>query len=205
MQPDWDEQYRIGETPWDKGEAAPPLVAWLREHPGSMTGAVLVPGCGTGHDVRAIATAEPDAQPVGLDLSLTAIAGCRAQPAAGRERYVVGDLFDLPPELRGSCDWVWEHTCFCAIDPARRDDYIAAVAAALKPGGQLLGIFYLDPYRGDHQPGGGPPHGCTLEELRQRFEAAGRFAVESAEPPAACYPEREGRELLVECRRLSDG
>ncbi len=203
MQPDWDEQYRIGETPWDKGEAAPPLVAWLREHPGSMTGTVLVPGCGSGHDVRAIAAAEPEARLVGLDLSPTAIARCRAQAATGGERYVEADLFALPSELQGTCDWVWEHTCFCAIDPARRDDYVAAVAAALKPGGQLLGIFYLDPYRGDHQPGGGPPHGCTLEELRQRFEATGQFVIESADPPSACYPEREGRELLVKCRRES--
>ena len=197
MQPDWEEQYRIGETPWDKGAASPALVAWLRDHPGTMTGAVLVPGCGTGHDVRAIAGAEPAAEPIGLDLAPTAIAACRQHPAMGRERYVEGDLFDLPAELRGTCDWVWEHTCFCAIEPARRDAYVTAVATALKPGGQLLGIFYLDPYRDDHQPGGGPPHGCTLDELRQRFTAAGRFSVESAEPPADCYPERAGRELLL--------
>jgi len=201
MQPDWDEQYRIGETPWDKGEAAPPLVAWLRDHPGTMTGTVLVPGCGTGHDVRAIAAAEPDAQPVGLDLSPTAIASCRARVTTGGERYVEADLFALPAELKGTCDWVWEHTCFCAIDPARRDDYVAAVAAALKPGGHLLGIFYLDPYRGDHQPGGGPPHGCTLAELQQRFEGGGQFVIESANPPKACYADRAGRELLVTCRR----
>lgn len=201
MQPDWEEQYRIGETPWDKGEASPAVTAWLGQHPGEMTGRVLIPGCGTGHDVRVIAHAEPGAEPIGLDLAPTAIAACRQQPAVGGERYVVGDLFDLPAELRGSCDYVWEHTCFCAIDPARRDAYVAAVAAALKPGGRLLGIFYLDPYRGDHQPGGGPPHGCTSEELRRRFTAAGRFTLKSAEPPAACYPERAGRELLVMLER----
>jgi len=200
-QPDWDEQYRIGETPWDKGEAAPPLVAWLRGHPGSMTGTVLVPGCGTGHDVRAIAAAEPTSKPIGLDLSPAAITACQRHPQRAAEQYCVGDLFALPETLRGTCDWVWEHTCFCAIDPARRDEYVAAVATALKPGGQLLGIFYLDPYRGDHQPGGGPPHGCTLDELRQRFTGAGRFSVEAAEPPADCYPERAGRELLLRLSR----
>ena len=201
MQPDWEEQYRSGETCWDKGEASPALIAWLREHPGALTGQVLVPGCGTGHDVRAIATAEPNTLPIGLDVAPTAIATCRQQPTVGGERYVEGDLFDLPAELQATCDWVWEHTCFCAIDPARRDDYVTAVANALKPGGQLLGIFYLDPYRNDHQPGSGPPHGCTLQELRQRFTAGGLFAVEFAHPPADCYQERAGRELLVRLTR----
>lgn len=201
MQPHWEEQYRSGETPWDKGAPSPALIAWLQEHPGEMTGQVLVPGCGTGHDVRAIAAAEPNTLPIGLDVAPTAIAACRQHPAVGSEHYVEGDLFDLPGELQATCDWVWEHTCFCAIDPARRDDYVRAVAKALRPGGQLLGIFYLDPYRGDHQPGGGPPHGCTLDELRRRFTASGLFSVELAEPPAACYPERAGRELLARFSR----
>ena len=196
MQPDWDERYRIGDTPWDKGEASPALVAWLRDHPGVMTGRVLVPGCGTGHDVRAIAAAEPTAEPIGLDLAPTAIRACRQRPLVAAEQYVEGDLFNLPAILQGSCDWVWEHTCFCAIDPARRDDYVKAVAAALKPGGRLLGIFFLDPYHDDHQPGGGPPHGCTVDELSRRLTAE-RFVIESAVPPADCYPERAGRELLV--------
>ena len=196
-QPDWDEQYRIGETPWDKGEAAPPLVAWLHGNPGSMTGTVLVPGCGTGHDVRAIATAETEATPIGLDLSATAIAACQQHLPIGSEQYCVGDLYALPEALRGTCDWVWEHTCFCAIDPTRRDDYVTAVAMALKPGGQLLGIFYLDPYRGDHQPGSGPPHGCTIEELHDRFTGGGKFTIDAITTPKACYPERLGRERLV--------
>jgi len=202
-QPDWDEQYRIGETPWDKGEAAPPLVAWLRGHPGSMTGRILVPGCGTGYDVRAIAAAEHESQPIGLDLSETAIAGCRRRPVVAAEQYCVGDLFALPETLRGTCDWVWEHTCFCAIDPAHRDEYVAAVASALKPGGHLLGVFYLDPYRDDHQPGGGPPHGCTIEDIHDRFTGGGQFTIESVTTPEACFPERLGREVLVTMVKLA--
>ncbi len=204
MQPDWEAQYQRAETPWDKGAASPPLVAWLQSHPGVMLGRVLVPGCGYGHDVRAVA-AESGTEPIGLDCAATAIAACQRQPAVGHEQYLLGDLFDLPAALQGSCDWVWEHTCFCAIDPARRDDYVRAVATALKQGGWLLGIFYLDPYRGDHQPGGGPPHGCTLEELRERFAMHGPFRITAAEPPAACYPERDGRELLVTMQRTNTG
>ena len=61
MTTDWEERYRQADTPWDKGVAHPAVVRWLAEHPGRMTGAVLVPGCGLGHDARAIAAAEPTA------------------------------------------------------------------------------------------------------------------------------------------------
>lgn len=201
MQPDWEAMYAAGETPWDKGAAAPPLLAWLAAHPGRMTGRVLVPGCGRGHDVRAIAAAEPWASVIGLDLSATAISLARGIPPVRNEIYLEADLF-VPFEEHLGYDWVWEHTCFCAIDRQRRDDYAEAVWRHLRPGGRLLGIFYLDPYRGDHQPGGGPPHGCTLEELSARFERTGLFRTLDSGPPAAAFPEREGREWLLSLERV---
>lgn len=201
MQPDWEQHYRDEHTPWDKGEPAPPLVDWLAAHPGEMTGRVLAPGCGLGHDVRAIAGADPAAELVGLDISPTAVKLAREIPPVNEERYREGDLFDLPEGMLEAFDWVWEHTCFCAIDPDRRDDYVLAVWTALRPGGQLLGVFYLDPYDDEHQPGGGPPHGCTLEELAARFESGGRFEIVETHRPTSSYDGRENRELLVRMRR----
>ena len=49
----WQEKYEQGETPWDKGEPSPGLVDFLADH--NLNGRILVPGCGSGHDVRAIA------------------------------------------------------------------------------------------------------------------------------------------------------
>jgi hypothetical protein len=51
---DWEQRYETGDTPWEKGAPAPPLLEWL-ESRGSIRGDILVPGCGSGHDVRAIA------------------------------------------------------------------------------------------------------------------------------------------------------
>jgi len=200
-QPDWDQHYRDQFTPWDKGAPAPPLVDWLAAHPGKMTGRILVPGCGLGHDARAIAGAHPDAEVVGLDLSETAVRLAREIPAVNAERYKEGDLFDLPEGMLEAFDWVWEHTCFCAIDPAMRDDYVRAVWTALRPGGQLLGVFFLDPYDDEHQPGGGPPHGSSMAELEGRFMESGRFEIVVATVPSSAYGGREGREMLVRMRR----
>jgi methyl halide transferase len=69
---DWNERYVLGDTPWEKGAPAPPLLSWMARY-GPLNGDVLVPGCGLGHDVRAIAKASPDARVVGLDLAPEAL------------------------------------------------------------------------------------------------------------------------------------
>lgn len=199
--PDWDQLYVEGTTPWDKGLPAPPLLEWIDTHPGLLAGRILVPGSGLGHDVRALAALPGVTGVVGLDLSATAVDRANTIPRTGNEEHRVGNLFDLPAEDRGAYDWVWEHTCFCAIDPAMREAYVAAVYGALKPGGHLLAVFYLDPYDDEHAPGGGPPHGSTLEELEARFVTAGGFVIEESYVPTRAYPGREGLERIVRMRR----
>lgn len=195
---DWEAKYQAGEMPWDHGEAAPPLVEALAVLPREVwgDGEVLVPGCGTGHDVRALARA--GLRPVGLDLSPSALALAARHPAAGGERYLAGDLFE--PEWRSEvdCSAVWEHTCFCSMPPADRARYVDAVAAVLAPGTCLVGVFYLRPGpRDDGLPG--PPFGIGEEELVDLF--AGCFSFVSGWVPGLAYPSRAGREwLAVFCR-----
>lgn len=183
---DWNERYRLGDTPWEKGRAHPALVRWVREH--KITGRVLVPGCGSGHDVRALATS--GAEVIGLDVAPAAVQAARAHPPVGRETYIVGDLFAPPENWLGTFDLIVEHTCFCAIPPARRPDYARSVASLLKPGGQLLAIFYLAPGH-DHEDG--PPYGSTVPELDALFS---NFSVEEEQKNLPTYEGRENRELL---------
>ena len=154
--------------------------------------------------MRALAAAPPGVRRVvGFDLSEDALTAARGFPPAGAEEYRAGDLFDLPADLRDAFDWVCEHTCFCAIDPARRADYVAAVARALRPGGRLLAIFYLDPWNAGEPlpPGGGPPFGTTVAELDGLFGPT--FALLEEHRPTRAYPGREERELLRVYRRKS--
>jgi methyl halide transferase len=188
---DWQERYEKDDTPWEKGAAHPALVEFLRREP--VHGRVLVPGCGFGHDVRALAATADEV--TGLDIAPAAIRAAKGQAQVGGERYALGDLFALPAKMRGAFDWVFEHTCFCAIEPSRRADYAAAVAAALAPGGRLLAIFFLTPQMDPGETG--PPFGTTKDELDALFAA--HFVLEREWPPAATYPGREGREL---CRLL---
>ena len=187
---EWQRRYQERDTPWDKGAPAPALVKFLRE--GRIAGRVLVPGCGLGHDARALA-AQPGNSVVGLDLAPAAVA--RARELAGAEKlkgelsFITGDFFRLPKKLQRSFDWLAEHTCFCAIEPERRGDYVRAAAAALRTHATLFAIFYLDPSSET-----APPFPVSREELTELFDP--QFALLEEWVPAESFPGREQRELV---------
>ena len=183
---DWNSRYAENDTPWDKGGAHPVLRDMLVH--GALRGRVLVPGCGTGHDVRELA--RRGLAVTGLDIAPLALELARDYDKVSDETYKLGDFFAMPSGARGSFDGIFEHTCFCAIDPARRADYVRAAAAALKPGGRLLAVFFTDP----DNDGEGPPHGCTCAELDGLFGGDFRLLEERREIPT--FHERHGRELL---------
>jgi methyl halide transferase len=200
---DWERQYQTGDTPWEKGAPAPPLVEWL-ERRGPLQGKILVPGCGSGHDVRAIAAASQTAQVIGLDIAPSALEQAHRYALAGAESYQLANLFELPAELIGRFDWVFEHTCFCTIDPRQRPEYVRAVTRALRPEGSLLAIFFLNPWDpGETPEEGGPPFGITRDELDQLFIT--HFELVEELHPSAAYPGREGREIIRLLSRSSVG
>jgi SAM-dependent methyltransferase len=190
----WEQRYRTGDTPWDKGAASPPLLEWIA-HRGPLRGNILVPGCGSGRDVRAIAAASQAAHVVGMDIAPSALDQARRFSIAGQETYQLANLFDLPAVLTGRFEWVFEHTCFCAIDPQQRPDYVWAIRRALLPKGFLLAIFFLNPWDpGEAPEEGGPPFGVTREDLDQLFAAHFHLVEELC--PSVAFPGREGREII---------
>ena len=185
---DWEAAYRANETPWDKGRAHPALVAWLSEN--RLTGKILVPGCGSGHDVRAL-SADRGAFVTGLDLAAGAKAVAESFARAGHEDYLTGDFLSGAGLPAGSFDAIFELTCFCAIPPARRPDYARTVSLLLKPGGLFLAIFYRNPSHGGETA---PPFGCTMEEVDALFGQD--FLPLDARANVPTFEGREGREVL---------
>ena len=194
---DWEQHYQDGHTPWNKGAPAPPLQEWIKSNPDAIGGSVLVPGCGHGHDVHELASATEATEIVGIDISPSAVESAGKKSRSDRTHFELADLFNLPDTLRNRFDWVWEHTCFCAIDPALRSDYVDGVHGALKPDGRLLAVFYLNPYDNDHPRGGGPPHGTSEDELKQLFVESGKFELLESYVPAESYAGRESLELTA--------
>jgi len=172
--PAWNARYLDDDIPWDKQAPCPGLVDWLTDQAEEAVppklGRWLVPGCGLGHDVQALADAGADA--LGIDLSPAA---AKRATALGRT-VLVADLFDLPADWAGTFDGVWEHTCFCAIHPEQRDAYVAAVHRVLKPNGSFLGIFFDAESDGTE----GPPFKARFDTVRTHF--ATRFQNVASAP-----------------------
>ncbi len=194
MATDWDQRWRQDDTPWEKGYAAPPLTEYLEDPGCELRHArrVLVPGCGSGHDVRELARRGIGA--TGLDISARAIELAKARPPAGREDYACGDLFAADWRAGRAFDAVWEHTCFCAIDPSLRPAYARAMGEILLPGSWLTGVFFLTPW----DPGEtveGPPFEASRAEIEALL--APWFELRKERVPGRAYPGREGREWLA--------
>jgi len=193
---EWEQRYQTGETPWDKGAPSPGLIDWLAAHPHLPRGAVLVPGCGTGHDVRE--WARHGFTVTGYDIAPSAVRQARESTGAAslNTSFQLGDFLADQPVRR--FDWIFEHTCFCAIQPAQREDYVRAVQRWLKPGGQFLAVHYLIPDTD------GPPFGTTRNEVVERFSP--HFNLLEEWVPRS-YPNRTGLELMLwwQRKRASQG
>jgi SAM-dependent methyltransferase len=209
MPRDWNNAYENEDTPWDKGYAAPPLEEFLEllncrkvgrssQASRKLQGRVLVPGCGTGHDVRLLAA--QGAEVVGLDIAPGALTKAGAFPTVGSETFALGDFLDLPKDYHNAFDWVFEHTCLCAIEPSEREAYVASLKLALKPGGRYLAVFFreVSDYTGD-----GPPHPISAEEIDELFEKD--FEVLESFMPQRAYPSRPVGSEEVRWMRKRDG
>jgi SAM-dependent methyltransferase len=130
-----------------------------------------------------------------VDFAPEAIAAARelALKEGAKVTFLLEDLFRLDPEKHGVFDILLEQTCFCAIDPDRRQDYVRMAVRMIRPGGELVGLFYV------HGREGGPPWTTTAEEVRSLFcedfdfleFAITEHSVES----------RKGEEILARLRR----
>jgi SAM-dependent methyltransferase len=197
MSTDWESQYQKRETPWDKQVAHPFIqeAQWTER-----SGHWLVPGCGYGDDLVALADAGADTV-LGLDVAPSAIAGAKLRHSNRTDlTFALGDFFAMPTDPRaGTFDGLWEHTCFCAISPGDRSRYVEAAAAALRPGGLFVGCFYMNPWDPEEDQNQGPPFRSEVTQLDSLFEKY--FILEREMVPSATHPGREGRELVRFLRR----
>lgn len=147
----WEQRWAQGESGWDLGGPCPVFAALLDSPLAPPTGRVAFPGCGAGHDVALFREHGYDA--TGYDFAVDA------------EHVEPLDVFELGSRFPQAFDVIVEYTCYCAIDPARRAEYAAALHAALKPGGQLIGLMY--PIRPPDDDG--PPFAVQEAEIRDVF------------------------------------
>lgn len=181
----WEHRYQEGTTRWDLGQPAPAFVDLFQSEAAPQPGHVIVLGAGRGHDARLFAQHRFEVTAVDFAPSAVAAMAHEVELTGLPLRPLQRNIFDLVPEFEDQFDYVVEHTCFCAIDPSLRSDYVKLVARLLKPQGELLAVFFT------HSRGGGPPYGSTPEEIRALFEP--HFVVDLVSVENS-VPSRQGEE-----------
>lgn len=185
----WTDIYQTETPGWDLGTPAKPL-ADIFPQLKLPTSRVLVLGCGSGQDVAYFA--RNGHVVTGVDFSQEAIE--RAKKNFGdvpNLDFIQSDIFKL--QLSGSFDLIFEHACYAAIRPERREELIRIWMKHLIPGGHLLGIFFMMSRRS------GPPFGNSEWELREKLKNRFRFLYWTRWHNS--LPQRDGRELVVFAQR----
>jgi SAM-dependent methyltransferase len=185
----WEESYRSGRTGWDLGMPTP-VFSRLAESGQFLPGKMLVICAGRGYDARMFARLGFDVTAV--DFAEQAVKEMQSRIEPGMQMEVIqADLFDLPAFMKEEFEYILEYTCFCAIDPQRRADYIESVSSLLKPGGHYIALAFPIGNRT-----GGPPFLVTPDELIGPLGERG-FELVTREIPDDSVPGREGIEELL--------
>jgi SAM-dependent methyltransferase len=163
----WQEQFEQGRTPWDRGGVNPQLQDWLAS--GALSRCrILVPGCGSGYEVVALAQAGFDV--TGLDYAPGAIARTRNALNACCTQAVLVEADVLAWRPDRPFDAIYEQTCLCALYPDRWRAYADRLWNWLRPHGRLFALFvqYLRPSVADGSIAG-PPYHCDINGMRALF------------------------------------
>lgn len=156
----WEHRYEHEQTGWDLGVVSPPLKAFI-DHLSDKQLKILIPGCGNGYEAEYLIANGFEHVTV-LDIAEMPLQNLknRLGEPKGLELHA-GDFF----EHTGQYDLILEQTFFCALDPARRTDYVQHMHALLKPGGHLAGVLFNVEFEKE-----GPPFGGEEMEYRKLFK-----------------------------------
>lgn len=178
----WQGRFVEGNLPWDRGAPNPQLAQWIEDGTLAPASRVVVPGCGQGWEVAALAAAGMAV--TGIDFAPGALALCRQLLERERTHAALleANVLHWLPET--PADAVFEQTCLCALYPDYWTRYAAQLHAWLRPGGLLLALFMQAP-RPESAQGviEGPPYHCDINAMRAIFPAT---LWEWPKPP---YPE----------------
>lgn len=185
----WQSNYTNDRIPWDLG-APTPTFARLAASGDYPPGQMIVLGAGRGHDARLFA--RHGFTVTAVDFASEAVAAMQALgDPASPVQILQADIFALPETMNGRFDYILEYTCFCAIDPTRREEYAALAARLLKPDGLYIALAFPIGTRS-----GGPPFVVQPDDMIELL-AEHEFNLQHREFPPDSVPLRQNIEELI--------
>jgi SAM-dependent methyltransferase len=156
----WENRYLEDNTPWDTGHASTELIRVLDEEKITACSAIDL-GCGTG--TNSIYLTQRGFEVTGVDLSPTAIERAQSKQAnmAIKAKFVQGDVLNLPKEVNGPFDFVFDRGCYHILRLIDVDRYLKMLDRITKPGS--LGLILTGNAKEKLEKG---PPVVSEEELR---------------------------------------
>jgi len=154
----WESRNTGGKMPWDFRGVPRALISWLKT--ANSSGRVLIPGCGSGYEVKAFQDAGWDV--VAIDYAPAAVARAKAALGALADKVMLADFFMRDFGGR-KFDLIYERTFLCSLPPERWPAYARRMADLLAEGGRLAGFFL---YGHEEEP---PPYPLTEEAAQALF------------------------------------
>lgn len=180
----WNSRYTSGNTPWDFGGVPAALSAFLESNRPST---VLVPGCGTGYEIRAFHQAGWDV--IAIDFAPAAVERARNYLGPLASTVILGDFFRHDFGAR-QFSAIYERAFLCALPPDLWPDYIRRMTQLLMPNGRIAGTFF---YGANSNP---PPFPLTEKEADTLFKQ--KFKLLRSDPVADSLPFFSGKERWQE-------
>ena len=187
----WVKRWERGKLPWDLGHIPPNLSSFLART-GLAPARVLIPGCGSGYEVRAFHEAGYEVE--AIDFSGPAVAHAREGLGPLGDRVIQGNFFkhDFGGKRYGL---IYERGFLCSFTPAHWPEYASRIAELLLPGGRLVGLFL---YGHEPEP---PPFPLTDETAAALLGKS--FRLVNAESAAAdSVPVYRGMERWQEWEKI---
>lgn len=198
----WTELWDAGIAPgqlFDAESPSPLLSNFIKENK-IPTGRALVPGCGRGYDVTALASS--DRYVLGLDIAQKAVDAAKERRDALSEEqcsckenadFQTTSFFDLDvTDPNNKFDFIYDYTFLCALDPSIRTLWAEQMARLMKPNGELLTLIF--PIRPPDDKG--PPFSLSLEIYKELLLPVGFECLELELLPAElCHAGRDGSEV----------
>lgn len=185
----WCDKYTSKKPGWELDAPSPALPDVLPQLkiPKSR---VLILGAGSGNDAAFFANQGHIVTAV--DMSPEAAKQAKAK-YGDKFQWIQSDIFHLGDEHYGNYDLIFEHTCYCAITPNRRNELVKKWKQLLAPHGHLLGVFFVMDKRQ------GPPFGGSEWEIRERLKKDFDFLYWTRWKKSASN--RGGKELVVYAKK----
>jgi hypothetical protein len=187
----WTNRWSAGKTPWDLGGVPENLVSFLSRE--RTPAKVLIPGCGSGYEVKAFHEAGHDV--TAIEFSEPAVVHAREVLGPLGHKVIHGNFFkhdfaDHRYEL------IYERGFLCSLPTARWPEFASRMAQLIAPGGRLIGLFL---YGNEPEP---PPYPLTEQTAEQLFGTCFRL-LSTAKSVGDSVPVYQGLERWQEWQRLT--